>query len=50
MVDRDGARVHFDRAARGVDCITAYGARWRGSAVAGLLALGLDPPQGFELL
>ena len=49
VVDRDGARVHFD-GVRGVDCITAYGARWRGAAVAGVDALGLDPPEGFELL
>ena len=49
VVDRDGARVHFD-GARGVDCITAYGTRWRGAAVAGLRAVGLDPPEDFELL
>jgi hypothetical protein len=49
IVDRDGTRVHFDRV-RGVDCIIAYGTRWRGNAVAGLQALGLHPPEGFELI
>lgn len=49
VIDRDGARVHFD-GVRGVDCIVAYGTRWRGGAVAGLQALGLQPPEGFELL
>jgi hypothetical protein len=49
VVDRDGARVHFD-SPHGVDCITAYGTLWRGAAVAGLQALGLRPPAGFELL
>jgi hypothetical protein len=49
VVDRDGARVHFD-GSRGVHCIIAFGRRWRGAAVAGLRALGLDPPEAFELL
>jgi hypothetical protein len=35
---------------RGVDCITAFGTRWRGAAVTGLGALGLHSPEGFELL
>lgn len=48
-IDRDGARVHFD-GVRGVDCIIAFGTRWRGAAVAGLQALGLHPPEDFELL
>jgi hypothetical protein len=41
----DGARVHLD-AVRRVDCIIAYGQKWRGAA---LRELGFDPPQGFEL-
>ena len=45
----DGARLHFD-SVRGADCIIAYGTRWRGTAVAGLQALGIEPPEGFELL
>jgi hypothetical protein len=45
----DGARLHCD-GVRGVDCIIAYGTRWRGAAVAGLHALGIEPPEGFELL
>ncbi len=45
----DGARLHLD-AVRGVDCIIAYGTSWRGTAVAGLQALGLHPPAGFEML
>jgi hypothetical protein len=48
-VDRGGARVHFD-GVRGIDCIIGYGARWRGAAMAGLQAIGLHPPEGFELL
>jgi hypothetical protein len=44
----DGARVHFD-AVRGVDCIIAYGKKWRGAAMAALHDLGFDPPDGFEL-
>jgi len=49
LVDREGVRVHFD-AVRRVDCIIAYGQKWRGAAAAGLVALGLDPPSGFEPL
>ena len=48
LVLSDGARVHFD-AVRGVDCITAYGKKWRGAAMAALHDLGFDPPDGFEL-
>jgi hypothetical protein len=36
----DGSRVHFET----VDCLLAFGTRWRGEATAGLRALGLDPP------
>jgi hypothetical protein len=50
VVDRDGARVHFD-AARRDDCIIAFVQKWRSAAVAALKELlGLDPPVGFELL
>ena len=42
-------RVQFDTA-RGDSCIIAYGQQWRGAAVAALQALGIDPPEGFELL
>jgi hypothetical protein len=49
VVDRGGARVHFDEARRN-ECIIAYGAKWRATAVVGLQALGLDVPLGFELL
>jgi hypothetical protein len=48
-VDRNGSRVHFDGVHRD-DCIIAYGQKWRCAAVAGLRALGLSPPDGFELL
>jgi hypothetical protein len=48
ILDYDGTRVHLD-GVRGVDCIIAYGTRWRGAAVAGLRALGIDPPKGLEL-
>ena len=44
----DGARVHFD-GVRGVNCIIAYGRKWRGAAVAAVRDLGIDPPQGLEL-
>jgi hypothetical protein len=43
----DGARVHLD-GVRGVNCVIAYGKKWRGAAVAGLTALGLDPPSEFD--
>jgi hypothetical protein len=48
MALSDGARVHFD-AVRIVDCIIAYGQKWRGAAAAAWRELGFDPPQGFEL-
>jgi hypothetical protein len=32
-----------------VDCIIAYGQKWRGAAAAALRELGFDLPQGFEL-
>jgi|HubBroStandDraft_6_1064221.scaffolds.fasta_scaffold07060_3 hypothetical protein len=44
----DGARVHFD--VRGVNCIIAYGRKWRAAAAAALRAIGLVPPQGFDPL
>jgi len=40
----DGNRVHIDR----FGCLLTFGERWRGEATAGLKALGLDPPPGFE--
>jgi len=40
--------VHFD-GVHGVNCITAYGRKWRGAAVAAVRDLGIDPPQGLEL-
>jgi hypothetical protein len=42
----DGNRVHLD----GLDCLLAFGKRWRNEAAGGLRSLGLDPPPGFELL
>ena len=42
----DGARVHLD-GVRGVNCVTAYGQKWRGAALIALGALGINPPQGF---
>jgi|HubBroStandDraft_6_1064221.scaffolds.fasta_scaffold1022000_1 hypothetical protein len=45
----DGARVHLD-AVRGVNCVLAYGQKWRGAAVSALRALGLDPPGACEPL
>jgi len=45
----DGARVHLD-GARGVNCLIAYGQRWRDAALAGLRVLGVYPPDGFTLL
>ena len=42
-----GTWVHLDR---GFACLTCYGAAWRGAAVAGLRKVGVDPPEGFELL
>ena len=49
LVLSDGARLHLD-SVRGVDCLIAYGQKWRGTAVGALQALGLDPPAGFKLL
>jgi hypothetical protein len=43
----DENRVHFDEQ---LECLIRFGRRWRSEAVAGLRALGLDPPPGFELL
>jgi hypothetical protein len=43
LTNIDGNRVHFG-------CGTRFGERWRGAAVTGLRALGLEPPKGFELL
>jgi len=40
----DGNRVHLDK----LDCLLAFGERWRSEAAAGLRALGLDPPPGFD--
>ena len=42
----DGNRLH---GGEGHECLTAYGRRWRAAAAAGLHALGLHPPLGFEL-
>jgi hypothetical protein len=42
----DGSRVHFD----GLDCLLAFGKRWRSEAAAGLQALGIYPPTGSEPL
>ena len=39
----DGNRVHLDQA-HGLDCLLAFGERWRGEATCGLRALGLNPP------
>ena len=39
----DGAVVHWDEGA-GLDCLGSYGRRWRSEATAGLVALGLEPP------
>lgn len=44
----DGARVHFD-AVRKVDCIIAYGKKWRNAAVVALLGVGFNPPQSLDL-
>jgi hypothetical protein len=43
----DETRVHFDEER---ECLIRFGRRWRGEAAAGLRALGLDPPEGFEPL
>ncbi len=49
LVLSDGARLHL-AGVRGLECVTAYGHKWRGAAVNQLRALGLDPPHGFTLL
>jgi hypothetical protein len=38
----DGNRVHFET----FDCLLRFGERWRREAIAGLRAMGLDPPAG----
>jgi hypothetical protein len=43
----DGHCVHFGDT---LDCLLAFGKRWRKEATAGLRALKLDPPDGFEPL
>jgi hypothetical protein len=45
----DGNRVHLDGAHR-LDCLLAFGGRWRAEATAGLQALGLHPPPDTEAL
>jgi len=45
----DGARVHLG-GARGVNCLIAYGQKWRGAALTGLRVLGVSPSEGFTLL
>jgi hypothetical protein len=47
LVLGQGIQVHLDGR---LSCLTRYGHSWRSAAVAGLSALGLDPPTGFELL
>jgi len=42
----DGNRLHFDSS----DCLLAFGKHWRAEAAAGLRALGLEPPPGYEPL
>ena len=42
---QDGNRVHLDDP-HGLDCIIAYGKRWRGTATRALTAFGLRPPAG----
>ena len=41
----DDTLVHWDAAA-GLDCLAAYGVRWRADATAGLVVLGIEPPRG----
>ena len=43
----DENRVHFDEER---ECLVSFGRRWRGEAVAGLQALGFEPPAGFKVL
>jgi hypothetical protein len=40
----DDNRVHLHK----LDCLFAFGERWRGEATEGLRALGLDPPLEFD--
>jgi TubC N-terminal docking domain len=40
----DGNRVHFDEAN---ECLIGFGRRWHNEVIAGLRALGLEPPTGF---
>jgi hypothetical protein len=42
----DSSCVHFGNR---LDCLLAYGERWRREATAGLRALGLNPPRNHEL-
>jgi hypothetical protein len=42
----DENRVHFDKER---ECLVRFGERWRSEATAGLQALGIEPPEGFEL-
>ena len=44
----DGAAVHWDQGA-GFDCLGSYGRRWRSEATAGLVALGLAPPDELSI-
>jgi hypothetical protein len=39
----DGNRVHLDDAQR-LDCLIAFGVRWRGAATRALAAMGLQQP------
>jgi len=39
----DGNRVHFGDG-HGLDCVIAYGRRWRGAATRALIGMGLQPP------
>jgi hypothetical protein len=43
----DGHRVHLDDQR---ECLIRFGRRTHGEAVAGLRALGIEPPAGFDLL
>jgi len=43
----DENRVHFDEER---ECLIRFGRRWRGEAVAGLQALGFEPPAEFKVL
>jgi hypothetical protein len=44
----DDNRVHLDEA-HGLDCLLAFGQRWRDAATAGLQAFGLDLPTDEEM-